>query len=474
MKENKIISTITKILVVVLISLVAFVGIYQQKTNRMENVVKDYQYSMDLEGRRVISLKVSDEKETIIKDTEGKEVTEELSDEEITEKGYTKEEKSDNPEEVLTVENYEKSKSIIEKRLKKLNVNNYIIRLDNITGTIYLEIPEDNEADHTVSNISETGKFEIMDADNGTVLINNEQLKGAKVLYNTETTGTTVYLSMEFNKEGKEKLAEISKTYVKSETTTTENTTDESNTTSEESANAEENTDSEKTETIEKKISLKIDGSEMISTSFDEPIENGTIQLSMGAATTDKEMLNDTIEKATTIATLLDNGNLPVKYEVDENKYVQTDLTTDIMQKVIIALALAVLIALILLIIKYKSKGLLASISFVGFIAVCTLTIRYTNVLVTLNSIVAMFIIMILNYIFNIIVLNKISKENSINKTMKESYKEFFVKMIPVIIISIAFSFISWIPVSSFGMTMIWGLAIIAIYNIIVTKSFFK
>ena len=217
MKKNKIIPTITKILVVILISLIAFIGIYVQKTNRMENVIKDYKYNMDLEGRRVLSLKVNDEKETIIKDAEGKKVEEELSDEEISQKGYTKEEIPNNKEEVLTLENYEKSKEIIEKRLKELKVNNYIIRLEETTGTIYLELPEDNNIDHTISNISEVGKFEIQDAETEEVLISNNQLKNADVLYNTDTTGTTVYLSIELNKEGKEKLNEISRTYVKTE-----------------------------------------------------------------------------------------------------------------------------------------------------------------------------------------------------------------------------------------------------------------
>ena len=489
MKKNKIILKITKILAIIAISLIAFVGIYMQKANRMENIVKDYQYSMDLEGRRIISLKVNSDKETIIKDSEGNEVEEELTDEQIAEKGYTKEEKAYNGQEVLTLENYEKTKKILEKRLKKLGVNNFTIRLDNSTGTIYLEIPEDKTTDHTVSNISEIGKFEILDEETQEVLLNNNQLDKVQVLYSTETDGTVVYLNMKFNKEGKEKLNEISKTYVETEVTKeTENTTSEENSTTAEQTNVEDNTttqenateqntteeSTQETETVEKKVTLQIDGSEMITTSFDQPIENGQIQLSMGVATTDKETLNDTIEKATTIATILDNGKLPIKYDIDENKYVGTDLTKDIMQKIVIASAIVLALALIVLVIKYKSKGLLASISFIGFVAIYTLVIRYTNVLVTLNSLIAMGIVVLMNYLFNITILSKLQKEKTINLTMKESYKEFFVKMIPAIIISVAFSFIKWIPVSSFGMTMMWGIVIIAIYNILITRGLIK
>lgn len=408
MKASKIISRITMILVVVLISLVAFGGVYTKKLNRMQNVVKDYQYNMDLEGRRVISLKPSDNVETKIKDSEGKEVTENLTDEEIAKKGYTKEEKKDNEESVLTAENYEKSKAIIEKRLKDLEVYNYTIRLDKETGIIYLEMPEDDKVDHTISNISEGGKFEIQDAETEEVLLNNSNIKDIEVLYNTDEKGTTVYLSMEFNKEGREKLAEISKTYVKTETPVEDtNATSEENKTENSETNESKESKETKTKTTEKKVSLKIDGSEMISTSFDETIENGMIQLSMGAATTDIDTIKETEEKAKTIATLIDNENLPVVYELDENEYVGTDLTKDVIQKVIIAIVAAMIVALLLLIVKYKLKGLLVAISAIGFVGLCTLLIRYTNVIVTLNSFVSMFIVILLNYAFNVIILNK-------------------------------------------------------------------
>ena len=54
------------------------------------------------------------------------------------------------------------------------------------------------------------------DKDTGEVLISNKDIKDAKVGYNTTSSGTTVYLTIEFNKDGKQKLNEISKTYVSS------------------------------------------------------------------------------------------------------------------------------------------------------------------------------------------------------------------------------------------------------------------
>lgn len=55
-----------------------------------------------------------------------------------------------------------------------------------------------------------------------------------------------------------------------------------------------------------------------------------------------------------------------------------------------------------------------------------------------------------------------------------EVYKEFFLKIIPVIILAITFCFITWTPISSFGMVIFWGLVLLAIYNSIVTNSLLK
>ena len=61
-----------------------------------------------------------------------------------------------------------------------------------------------------------------------------------------------------------------------------------------------------------------------------------------------------------------------------------------------------------------------------------------------------------------------------INSAIKETYKEFFIAIIPIIIASITFSFISWEPISSFGMVMFWGIVLIAAYNISISNLLLK
>ena len=71
MKKIKI---LTILLAIILISVIAFLGVYTQVQNRMENQIKDYSYAMDLEGTRTIRLKVNKSNKTTIKDESGKEV----------------------------------------------------------------------------------------------------------------------------------------------------------------------------------------------------------------------------------------------------------------------------------------------------------------------------------------------------------------------------------------------------------------
>ena len=528
MKKVKILTTI---LAVVLVTMVAFLGIYSQVQNRMENKVRDYSYTKNLKGARLVKLKVNEESTTIIKDENGKEVeeTEELTDEQIAEKGYTKEEVQNNSEEVLTTDNYKKSKEIIEKRLKNLNVNDYSIKLDEQTGEIIIEYTENDNTDKVVSSLGTTGKFQIIDSETKEVLMTNDDIKSSNVMYgsNSRTTtnaGTTIYLNIEFNKEGAKKLEDISNKYVKTEetsdtdttseeTTNTENTetenTETENTSAEntsaenastenastenastentsvENTNTEDtnvqNTETEENKEAEKTITMKVDDQEIMSTSFEEPLVTGQLQLSIGQASTDKDTLNGYVDQALSMATVLDSGNIPIKYDIAENEYISTDITEDNIQ-IIGYVAIAIIaIALVILCIRYKTNGIIGAILYIGLLAIYTLLIRYTNVEISLEGLFAIGLILIFEYIFINKILNKIYKneeENNKNIVAKEAikttYKEFFIRIIPIIIAIIVFCFMNWIPLSSFGMIMFWGIALIAIYNFAIVGTILK
>lgn len=470
--NNKIIMKVIKIstivLLIILVSMIGFLGIYKQNKNQISNIIKDYSQSMTINGARNIKLVLNTDTTEVIKDSEGN-VIEEATDEEIEQNGYIKEQVATNSEEIKTEENYNKSKQIIEKRLKTLGIQEYNINLNTQTGEMIVEIPENDKADSVVSNLNTMGKFEIVDSETGEVLLDNSNIKSSSVLYNTETTGTSVYLEIAFNKEGKNKLEEISKTYIHEE----DEKTSENNT-------VEEDATEESEESTEKEITMKVDDSEIMTTSFEEPITTGKMQLLVGKTTTDKKTLQDYISQAQNMATVLDSGNLPIKYEIEKNQYILSDINEEQIGYIAIAIAVLVVIGIIVLIIKYKAKGLLAGISYIGLTALYLLLIRYANVEISVESIFGIAITLILNFIFTFMLLDKIekkikeNKENVVNKSTLETYKKFFNRIIPICAITIAFCFIKWIPISSFGMISFWGLLMIAVYNVVITRYLLK
>lgn len=463
-KRERIIKIITACLITILISMIGFVGIYTQKQNQMKNQIKDYDLSMDLKGARILSIKPKEDKETIIKDTEGNKITEELTDEQITEKGYTKEEVNKNAEK-LAKENFEKTKTIIQKRLKNMGIENYIIRLNEETGEIFIELEENTETDTIVSNIGATGKFEIQDSETKEVLLDNSDIKLVDVRYNTAETGTDVYLNIQFDKEGKNKLTEITENY-KTINTTTENATTE-NTTSENTTSESETTEAQK------KVVIKIDDEEVTTTSFDNIIRTGSLQLTVGKSSTSRSKINENAKKANNIASTLSFGNLPVDYEVSQNEYILSNITTKKIQQLITIIAIIAVIGLIALMLRYKLTGVLSSIAFIGFTALYLLLVRYVNVIITLEGIFGIAVILVINYILT----NKIANSNEKEKTAKEVKKEYgksWLKIIPICIISIVFSFARWTPIASLGMVMLWGLALSAVYQLFITIPLIK
>ena len=170
---------------------------------------------------------------------------------------------------------------------------------------------------------------------------------------------------------------------------------------------------------------------------------------------------------------------MPVEYTLQSDTFVKSTVTEDTVAAVIIVVTVIALIALIVLFIRYKSNGLLAIISYVGLVSILLLTIRYTNVVLSIEGIAAIFVILVMNYVFENKILNDIKRHQSDKKAdikhiINMSIKDMVIKIIPIAILAITFCFMGWIPTSSFGMVMFWGITLIIIYNLLVTKNLLK
>ncbi len=384
-----------------------------------------------------------------------------MQQDEINEKGYTTEETPVNSEDVLNEENFDKSKNIISKRLEDYKFDEYQIKEDKDNGTIILELAENDDTDTVLSVINQQGKFEIKDSESKEVLMDNSMIKNAKVLYNSTTSGTSVYLSIEFTKEGKAKLEQISKDYA-----TVKNSSDNSNSDSTDSS-SEENT-------TQKKIAMEIDGQTMVTTSFDDPITNGELQLTVGSSSKDSETLQKSIKQARSTATVLSTGKMPIKYTADTNKYIKENISDKQIKIAAITTVLVIALVSIILIIKYKLNGFLSAILSVGFIAVSLLIIRYTNVYISIAGVIGIVTIAIMNYLLQFNILKNKNKSEEEKVSVWKVYSKFLFTILPIFIISLVFSFATSVLLNSFGMIVFWGTIITFLYNIVFTNNVLK
>ena len=459
MKAQKKLSIVLILLLIILISIISFVGIFYQDKNQMVNVIPAYSLGTDLSGYRKILLTVDEDDEN-------------------------------NTEDILNYDNYVKSANVIKARLKSMGIEDYSVRCDESTGQIEITIPENDQTEYILSDITQKGSFEIRNTANNEVLMNNDDIRIVKVdvVQSSYSVGTSsIYMDINFNNAGSKKFKNITRDY---QNITTNDTADnsvaenetvenelENNSTNEaisnETTNETSNEVSEETakEDDTTEIGLYIDGTSMMTTSFTEVIDNGVMSLSLGSSSSDEQ--TKTLKyQAESLAAILENDAMPVQYSITGNVYVSSPIEQSTIN-ILIGIGICIaLIMLIVVIIKYKSKGVIVSVCMIGFIALYLLILRYTNVVITLEGIFSIGLVFVINYILNIMILNRL--QNNVEKTFTKSLTKFSLSMVPMLILAVVCCFSSWMSLFSFGMILFWGLVTSVIYNLIITRSFFK
>lgn len=492
MKKVKI---LTIALAILLVTLIAFGGVYIQTQNRMENKVKDYELGRELKSQRVIELKIKENSTDNSKENSSDETTDSENTEETEKSEETTSTENESTENKLTEKDYENAKKIMEKRLQSLGAQDYTISLNKENGTVRVELPENDNVDMYIYYLYASQKITIKDTDSKDNLLNDEMIKGAKYSYTSDSKGAyQVYEEIELTKDGQAKLNELLNDYAllatdvteienakkasESESTKTESTSEESTETTENTSTDEQNTESTETQSTTEETSSNSETTKKTAklyvndTTYDvSKLEKGKITVKIGSSSTNATSVNNNISKAAEIAMLENAGKLPADYEVDTNRYEYSSITQkEIIYFAITMLAILVIILLVYCVI-YKKSGILASISFVGFVSIFSLLIRYTNVAISIEGISAIIIVMIINLIINREILSKTKKMNLVNEAVKSTYKNIYLKLIPVGILTIVFCLSKWESLSSFGMIMFWGLVLTAIYNVIVTRT---
>ena len=462
MERNlKKIRTIAIILIAILISVIAFVGLYVKEYGIWSNKLPEFNLGMELKGIRELHF-VLDTEETekeVYVDSEGNYAGDVLTDNNETQvtletegedtnipeenkdiEGYTREKRTikANEDNVKTIENFEKAKKIIQKRLETMEFYEYNIRQDTVTGEVVIEVPDDENIGIEQTMISTIGNIEIIDAQTGLILIDNSHVKKATML-DTSENGYQAYLQLEFDKVGTEKLKEISNNY---QTVTADDGTETTN-----------------------YITIKMDEQTLSTTYFAEELASGMIQLPMGKATQNYDEYIEVAKSVSMIADIVNQESMPIAYTLSSDNYIKSTITTDMIKIAKITFIAVIIVISLYLIIRFKFEGFKAAIFSIAYIGILSIIVKYTNVVITINALIALLAVIIINYVFYIKFLQGLNKENNKKIVLVNTMKELYLTIIPVCIISIIFTFMSSVVISSIGMILFWGLFVQAIYS---------
>lgn len=283
------------------------------------------------------------------------------------------------------------------------SANEYNIRQDE-KGNVVIETYDEEPVNDYMELVATRGLLEIKDSETKEVLFNNRDIKSILTTVDSDrnNTSSNVCLIFELNKEAQEKLENIKNEYTY--------TAKENN----ESSDAE-NSNEESSEPEKKKFLITFDEENLVTAQFGDSIKEGYMQMISGnriqvplhTATNNQNTLNRYYNEAILVERLVSIGDLPIEYTISNVNILSPAIRPEIVHIIGIIVAVAVLLMVAFLIIRYNAKGVWGGISFIGFIAAYMLVMRYTNSLLTINSIVAMAIVIVFNYLFIISLIRK-------------------------------------------------------------------
>ena len=440
--KNGLLKVIT-LLIIVLIILISFLGIHKRNLNKWENVIPGFHFSKELSETRVFGftidesteeVEVSQEDETTNSTEPEDSTTEEIAEISDVETQQTTIEVPVNDSSVLTKENYQKSKEIVEKRLRTFGITDTIVTVDENTGALSVETPYSSDiANYTIDLLS-PGKLQVIDTDTEEVLITRDMITKAERYYqqSSESTADEILynlgIKLSLTKEGKNKLREISKTYIE--------TTDENS------------------ETNKKTITIELDD-RSYTTWFlaDEEYDSLPMMLYQYVSADDMEQFNDDYNECLIAQIIVNTDTLPIVYELTSGTYIESNLNKSFVKNLSIIGIIALAVVLLVTIAKYKKIGILASIVEIGYIALHLLLIRLAGVSLTLTGLMTIALMAIANYL---LVIAMINQEKTIEKL--GVFGKFILIIIPFIITMIVFTLGKEINIQSIGMVGIWGI----------------
>ncbi|MEG2235934.1 MAG: protein translocase subunit SecD [Clostridia bacterium] len=347
----------------------------------------------------------------------------------------------------ITTDDLKKSEAVIRKRLEKINIYDFFVRLDDSTKQMYVEIPakvEDKTRDplEAVKGLDKTAKIEFKDPD-GKVLLSGTDIKGAK--YSEEPTDKTglpsPHVVLNFSEEGSKKFADATE------------------------------------KLVGKTLSITLDNEVITAPGVNEKIESDTAIITMGKGTYAEKKA-----EATEYAMLIDSGVLPFSLKVIDKEYIGPYSGQKALDISIKAGIVSLLVIAIFMICVYRLPGVVATIALIAYTSIVLFVMVITGTSLTLAGIAGLILSIGMAVDANVIIFERFKEEIKNNIGYKKAFERSFKNAMAAIIdgntTTFIIAFLLYIfgigPVKGFGLILAIGVIVSVFTAVFVTKTILK
>lgn len=348
---------------------------------------------------------------------------------------------------VISVDDLNKAKSVITKRLEAKNIFDYIVRTDEASSQISVDIPADiNDTSkdplQAVEGLDKTAKIMFKDPE-GNILLEGDDIKDAK--YSEDATDNTglpsPHVVLEFSDQGKTKFTEATE------------------------------------KLVGKAMSIYLDDTEITAPIVNSKIESNTAIITMGQGKYAEKK-----EQAQQYAMLISSGALPFSLDVVSKEYIGPYIGQQALDISIKAGIIALILICMIMICFYKLPGVVSSIALVAYTSIVLLLLANTGISMTLPGIAGLILSIGMAVDANVIIFERLKEElkNNIGpvKAFTKSFKNAMAAIVDGNVTTFLVALLLYIfgvgTIKGFGIVLVIGTLTSLFTSVVVTRYILK
>lgn len=329
---------------------------------------------------------------------------------------------------VISDDDLSKAKAVITKRLEAKNIFDYIVRTDNSSSQISVDIPADindqsKDPLEAVEGLDKTAKIMFKDPD-GNILLEGDDIKDAK--YSEDATDSTglpsPHVVLEFSDSGSKKFTEATE------------------------------------KLVGQAMSIYLDETEVAAPIVNSKIESNTAIITMGQGTYAEKK-----SQAEEYAMLISSGALPFSLDVVSKEYIGPYIGQQALNVSVQAGIVALILICLIMITIYRLPGLVSSISLVAYISIIILVLANTGISMTLPGIAGLILSIGMAVDANVIIFERLKEELRNNVGPKKAFERSFKSAMAAIIDGNVTTFLVALLLYIFGVGTIKGFGIVLV-----------